>query len=328
MSITNEKITIIYTASQAKQRLDKVMQDKEQYNLSRSQLQRLIKNGHVLVNNQAITDIAYMICPNDVIDINLVPQDPVNINPKNITLDIVYEDEHLMVINKPAGLTVHPGAGNYDDTLVNGLIHHYEQNLSSIGGEQRPGIVHRLDRNTSGLMLVAKDNITHAKLTQQLQERLIKRIYWVFVWNAPYKRAGTININIDRHKKHRTKMAISLNTGKTAITHYTLIKTFYNRKLSLIECKLETGRTHQIRVHMQYAKMPVIADPEYCQITPVNVPLADELRQALKAMSRQCLHAKELSFIHPISEKPLDFISSLPEDLEHLKKILEIYEDK
>lgn len=322
-----EKISIV-SSSEKKQRLDKIFSLLPDYNISRSQLQRLIRLGNVKVNGVEVTDISYAINNEDVIDVEGVQSTSEHIVAKDIPLDVVYEDEYLIVINKPNGLTVHPGAGNKNDTLVNALIHHYKNNLSSMGGEDRPGIVHRLDRNTSGLLVIAKDNVTHNKLSEQMQERKIKRIYHALIWNAPYKLSGTIVANIDRHKRYRTKMAVSLKGGREAITHYRLLKTFLNKKISLLECILDTGRTHQIRVHLSHKKMPVIGDPEYCNLSLESRDVPEDVASEILNLQRQALHAVNLSFTHPITEKQLDFSSDLPKDIKNILVRLKQYEDK
>jgi 23S rRNA pseudouridine1911/1915/1917 synthase len=321
-----EKISVI-SPSTYKCRLDKIFTLLPDYNISRSQLQRLIKEGHVNVNGKCVQDISHNIFLNDVINIEVPKRDSEHLIANDIPLDIVYEDDYLAIINKPAALTVHPGAGNKNDTLVNALMYHYKHNLSSVGGDERPGIVHRLDRNTSGLLVVAKDDLTHAKLSKQMQDRQIKRKYWAIVWNMPYKLSGTIITNIDRHKRYRTKMAVSLHGGKQAITHYKLLKTFCNKKLSLLECVLDTGRTHQIRVHLSYKKMPVVCDPEYCNMPLENFSIPTDLKEQIRALDRQALHAINLSFIHPMTETPMDFYSAVPKDIGDLLAKLEQYQD-
>jgi 23S rRNA pseudouridine1911/1915/1917 synthase len=327
MTKIKEEISITISGPE-KQRLDKVLSLSPEYNISRSQLQRLIKTGHVTVNQDKIEDISHEVRSGDSVHIEVLMAQSEHIEAKNIPLNVVYEDEYLIVINKPAGLTVHPGAGNHNDTLVNALVHHYKNNLSVIGGEERAGIVHRLDRNTSGLLVIAKDDITHAKLSEQLQERDVKRKYWALIWNCPYKLSGSIVANIDRHKRYRTRMAVSLSGGKHAVTHYKLLKTFYNKKIALLECSLDTGRTHQIRVHLSYKKWPIVGDPDYCNVQVSNSSLPDDIKQAIDKLKRQALHAINLAFTHPITQKPLDLVSELPEDISDILTEMQKYEDK
>ena len=327
MSYIKEKISIV-SPSKSKIRLDKIFTLFPDYNISRSQLQRLIKEGYARINGECIRDISHGVVLNDEIEVDVLKRDSDHIVANNIPLDIVYEDKYLVVINKPPALTVHPGAGNKNDTLVNALMYHYKNNLSSVGGEERPGIVHRLDRNTSGLLVVAKDDITHAKLSQQLQNREIKRKYLAITWNGPYKLSGTITTNIDRHKRYRTKMAVSLHEGKLAVTHYKLLKTFCNKKISLLECTLDTGRTHQIRVHLSYKKMPIIGDGEYSNLPLANSVVPADIKEEIGALGRQALHAFRLSFVHPITEKELDLLSELPKDIANVLTKLDQYEDK
>jgi 23S rRNA pseudouridine1911/1915/1917 synthase len=327
--MTQIKETIILSISvQGKQRLDKIFSLFQDYNVSRSQLQRLIKASHVKVNNIVVDDISHDVCYGDVVNIDIPKVQSDHIEAKDIPLKVIYEDEYLIVVDKPSGLTVHPGAGNKNDTLVNALVHRYNNDLSSVGGDERPGIVHRLDRNTSGLLVVAKDNVSHAKLSQQLQERDVKRKYIALIWNAPYKLSGSIVANIDRHKKHRTKMAVVLKGGKSAITHYKLLKTFCNKKISLLECVLDTGRTHQIRVHLSHKKWPIIGDPEYCNVQLGNAVLPDNVKTAISKLGRQALHAVNLSFTHPVTQKHLDLYSDLPKDINDILIALREYEDK
>lgn len=327
MSTTKEKIVVV-SPSHKKQRLDRILSLFPEYNVSRSQLQRLIKFGHVKVNNVVVQSISGDVEYNDEVEVEVQKIQAKHIVGKDIPLDIVYEDEYLVVINKPHSLTVHPGAGNPDDTMVNALIYHYKNNLSSVGGDERPGIVHRLDRNTSGLLVVAKDNVAHARLSEQLQERNIKRKYWALVWNCPYKLSGSVVANIDRHKRHRTKMAVTLRGGREAVTHYKLLKTFCDKKISLVECVLDTGRTHQIRVHLSHKKWPIIGDPDYCGVSAANVKIPEDIRGVISQLKRQALHAVNLSFTHPMTEKFLDLHSDLPKDIGSVLKKLKEYEDK
>lgn len=327
--MTPIKETIILSISvQGKQRLDKIFSLFPDYNISRSQLQRLIKSRHVKVNNSVVDDISYDVVCGDLVNVDVPEVQSDHIEAKNIPLKVVYEDEYLAVIDKPSGLTVHPGAGNKSDTLVNALVHRYNSALSSVGGDERPGIVHRLDRNTSGLLVVAKDNISHEKLSEQLQERDVKRKYMALVWNVPYKLSGSIVANIDRHKKHRTKMAVVLRGGKSAVTHYKLLKTFCNKKISLLECILDTGRTHQIRVHLSHKKWPIIGDAEYCNVQLSNIMLPDNIKAVISNLGRQALHAVNLSFTHPVTQKHIDLYSELPKDISDILAALEEHEDK
>ena len=308
--------TIKVKAEQEKNtRLDKFLANSLP-DFTRSKIQDMIKAGLEVLNKEIIYDVKYKVKSEDVFLVTTPEPKPIYLIPKDINLDIVYEDEHLIVVNKPAGLTTHPGAGNDTDTLVNGLIAHYKNNLSSIGGISRPGIVHRLDKNTSGLLVVAKNDTVHAKLSKLLAERKIKRVYQALVWGIPLKMQDTINTHIARKKEDRKKMVVvDEEDGKNAVTHYKTLKVFLAGRISLVECSLETGRTHQIRVHMLHIGHPIVGDQEY------NIPQKKKkfsLPVEISHIKRQMLHAKKLGFIHPITRKKLDFEIELPNDMQEL----------
>ena len=304
-------------------RLDKYLASQIN-NTTRSKIQQLIKKKAVFVNNRLTEDAAYKIRSEDIITLLAISVEKHNILPRQMNLNIIYEDEHLAIINKSAGVTTHPGAGNHNDTLVNGLIEHFQSNLSTLGGCTRPGIVHRLDKNTSGVIVIAKNDHAHVKLSEQLQRREIKRTYNAVVWGVPAQVNGTIVKNIGRSRQNRKKMQILEFGGKTAITHYKVLKVFLNNTFSLIQCDLETGRTHQIRVHLKYLGCPIVGDPEYGHIKKKRKePLSDTLNEYLAFLSRQMLHAKRIKFAHPINEKLIDYEIGLPYDMAHLIQILE-----
>ncbi len=291
--------------------------------ISRSKIQYLIKNKFVLLGDIPIVDSSYKVKINDEFTLQIPEVKPTDIIPKNIDIDIVFEDDDLAVVNKPPGLVTHPGAGNYDNTLVNGLLAHFKKNLSSISGIERPGIVHRLDKNTSGLLLIAKNDIAHAKLAKSLQERKIKRIYWAIIWGTTAKLQDTIITNIGRHPRDRKKMSVLQDKGKKAITHYKILKIFLQKAFSLIECQLETGRTHQIRVHLNYLGHPIVGDPEYGNVKYKKfLKIPSTITEHLKIINRQMLHAKKLVFYHPITGKLYEFEANLPEDMDYLNKCL------
>jgi len=304
-------------------RLDKFLSNAME-DITRSKVQSLIKDGLVKLNDQAIYDSKYKVKPGEVFLLEVPEEKPIHIVPKKMDLDIVYEDEYLLVINKPAGLTTHPGAGNTTDTLVNGLIANYQDNLSSVGGPIRPGIVHRLDKNTTGLLVVAKNDIVHAKLSKDLSERKVKRIYNAFIWGIPFKTEDTIETYVARKRQDRKKMeVVEEGDGKIAITHYKVLKVFLTGRISLVECSLETGRTHQIRVHMHHIGHHIVGDQEYGipnkkKRFTLEQPIADHI----KNISRQMLHAKKLSFTHPITRKKLDFEIDLPDDMKKLISLI------
>ena len=276
-------------------RLDKFIKDNTD-NLSREYIQKLIDEGYVLVNGKEVTKCSYKIALNDEIIVTFKETEDLNVEPQDIPLDIVYEDKDVIVINKPQGMVVHPAPGNYKNTLVNALLYHCKD-LSSINGVKRPGIVHRIDKDTSGLLMVAKNDYAHNFLAEQLKDKTASRTYVALVHGIVHVKKGIINAPIGRDPKSRVKMAVVKN-GKEAITEFTVLK--YYKDFTLIECKLKTGRTHQIRVHMDYIGYPLVGDPLYG-------------RRKLKYGNKQYLHAKELSFIHPTTKERVTFTTELPE---------------
>ena len=257
---------------------------------------------------QTKTDECYTITPPDA-----VPAEPV---AEKIELDILYEDNDILVVNKPAGMVVHPGAGNYSGTLVNALLYHCGESLSGIGGVKRPGIVHRIDKDTSGILVVAKNDFAHNHLSEQFSAHTIERVYQAFVWHFVQNESGTVIGNIGRSSSDRQKMAIVKVGGKSAITHYQRKAVYYNGLVSLIQCVLETGRTHQIRVHMTSLNHSLIGDSVYGQV-PKSAPAY------LRYFPRQALHAGFLAFIHPKTGERMAFEAPLPTDLIELKSFLE-----
>lgn len=308
------------------QRLDKALSTLCS-DLSRSRLQALIKGGQVSLNGINDVTASEKVEAGDRLNIVMPPLVEAAPQAQNITLDIVYEDDHLLVINKPVGLVVHPGAGNHDGTLVNALLHHCGDTLSGIGGVIRPGIVHRLDKDTTGLMVVAKNDHAHQHLSAQLADRSLSRIYHALVMGTLMPPMGYIDKPIGRDLKNRQKMAITAKNSREAVTHYRVIEAF-NNVLSLVECQLETGRTHQIRVHMAHNKHSLIGDPLYgAQPTAVRAALKrggyePEVISQIMAFERQALHAKELSFIHPASDEEMHFESELPDDFKEILRLL------
>jgi len=248
---------------------------------------------------------------------------PSHLIAKEIPFEIVFEDDDLLVINKPAGLTVHPGTGNQEDTLVNGLLFTHKDRLSEISGEFRPGIVHRLDKDTSGLMLVAKNDFTHQILSQKLRDRDLKRTYIAFIYGCIDPSHGMINKNITRSKVHRLKMAVSRTMGRVAITHYETKEVLLDNFASVLECRLQTGRTHQIRVHLESLNRSLIGDQLYNSCKKTFPPtFSDEAKNFIKNFPRQALHSYKISFEHPRTNKEMSFEIDLPEDLKQLKKHL------
>lgn len=289
-----------YQVNQNDIRLDNFLA--EALEISRSQVTKMIKAKEVLVNEKIVKP-GFLLKESDIITVNHVSED--GVKPEKMDLDIVYEDDDVLVINKANGVVVHPGAGNYSGTLVNGLLYHTK--LSDVNGEVRPGIVHRIDAYTTGLLMVAKNNKAHEILAEELAEKKTYRKYVALVWGVIESDTGEIDAPIGRSKSDRKKMAIRAD-GKEAITHFKVLKRY--EKATLIELRLETGRTHQIRVHMDYIGHPLVNDPVYG-----NRKLFDE--------TGQCLHAKELGFVHPTTGKYMQFDSELPECFTNILKKFE-----
>lgn len=290
--------TVILEAGQAEisKRLDHFLNE-EIEDLTRSHLQKLILEGHVLVNDQ-ISKANYKLKIGDEIRIVIPAAEELKVEAEDIPLDILYEDSDLIVINKVQGMVVHPAPGNTSGTLVNALLYHCKD-LSGINGVMRPGIVHRLDKDTSGAILVAKNDLAHLSLARQLKDRTVSRTYWALVHNRMQEPGGIIDAPIGRDPSDRKKMAVTNKNSKRAVTHYKLLESF--REYSLVECKLETGRTHQIRVHMAYLNHPVVGDPKYGP------------RKQHLGMKGQALHAVSLSFVHPRSNQEMKLDAPLPE---------------
>jgi len=290
---------------------------------SRSYYQKLIKDNLVTVNNKAVKS-SYLIFPGDKIRLKIPYAIQTNLAAENIPLNIVFEDEHVVVINKQADLVVHPGAGVTSGTLVNALLYHINH-LSNIGSPLRPGIVHRLDKNTSGLLVVAKDDHSHLNLSKQLAKKSVRREYFALVWHQFSQLEGKIETYLNRSKRDRRMFAVSVD-GRKAITHYKVIEIF--NFLTLLTITLETGRTHQIRTHLNYMHHPIFGDPEYNgrlkQLSQLNREIDRCIaRKLLSMISRQALHAYRLSFAHPISGQKLNFIAPLPEDIKSVLNELE-----
>jgi len=290
---------------------------------SRTKAHKIIVDGAAKVNGSSAAKPSYSVQPGDHVELFI----PKTIEPQfiaeDIPLDIVYEDDRLIVVNKPPQMVVHPGRGNVTGTLASGLLH-YCRTISSLGGARRPGIVHRLDKNTSGLLVAALDDKIHEALSRQLAERKMKRVYTVFVWGRPDPHDGTIDAPIGRHPKNRTLHAV-LSNGRSAVTHYTTMAQY--RFLSKLTVRLETGRTHQIRVHLSHIGRHVFGDPDYGgreeRLKGFSPEIRDEARMLLGALHRQALHAGMLEFRHPATGKTLAFEAPLPEDLRKLQEALE-----
>ncbi len=264
--------------------------------MPRSQVQKLIDEGNVTVNGNIIKG-SYKIKNGDVIVVNVPDPVELDIKAQNIPLDIVYEDEHMLVINKSQGMVVHPAAGNYEGTLVNALMYHCKDSLSGINGVMRPGIVHRIDKDTSGLLLVAKTNEAHISLSEQIKNKTAHRHYICLVHGIVANKKGIIDAPIGRHPSNRLKMAVTPNNSKEAVTHFEVLEHLNNA--SYVACDLETGRTHQIRVHMQYIGHPIIGDPLY-------------LSKNSFGLAGQALHAEKISFDHPVTGERMEFSAPPP----------------
>jgi 23S rRNA pseudouridine1911/1915/1917 synthase len=305
-------------------RIDKFLQS-QIAELSRTRLQTLIGDGHVKVNDLSVNSSSKKIKEKDQIKVNFPPPKETLIKPNKIPLNILYDDNDVIVINKSPGIVVHPGAGNYDNTIVNGLIFKYKNNLSSIGGKIRPGIVHRIDKDTSGVIIVAKNDNAHINLSKQFSDHSIKRVYEALVWGSLKPQSGKINERISRSIKNRQLMAVRKERGKIAITNYKTLKIFHNLnlpKISFIECRLETGRTHQIRVHMNFKGNPILGDKSYGKTKKKFKKIDPNLEKKINNFNRQALHAKSLTFIHPKTKKELFFEAKRPNDFEILIKNL------
>ena len=289
--------------------------------MSRSMIQRLIAEGNVSVDDDDLSlDNAFKVRMGDVYQVYIPDAVEAEPKPENILLNVVFEDDDLIVINKPAGVVVHPAAGAYQGTLVNALLYHCKGSLSGIGGVKRPGIVHRIDKDTSGLLVAAKNDNAHKGLSEQFSKHSVERTYFAVVYGNPNPVLGRIETNIGRSKYDRKKMAVLASGGKTAITNYKVLENYKN-EASLVQCNLETGRTHQIRVHMASIGCNLIGDQVYVKAKKSIFFKNDDF---IKHFSRQALHAKSLGFIHPRSEKNMSFDSDLPEDMLELLQTLRL----
>ena len=269
---------------------------------SRSYIQKLIEKGNVSVDGQTCTSKKYKVFSGQQVDLLMPPPENLSVEPENIPLDIVYEDEDVLVVNKPRGMVVHPAAGNYTGTLVNAVLYHCGDRLSSINGVIRPGIVHRIDKDTSGLLMIAKNNMAHESLSAQLAEHSITRRYTALVYHNLTEDEGTVDAPIGRDPKNRLRMAVTSQNSKRAVTHWKVLERF--GRYTLMEARLETGRTHQIRVHMAYIHHPLVGDMVY---GPKKQPLTED---------GQLLHARVLGFVHPRTGEYMEFERPLPPEFE------------
>jgi 23S rRNA pseudouridine1911/1915/1917 synthase len=317
-------IKFIVTEDDINTRLDIALAKRVKH-LTRSNLKKIIESKKVKINNDIIILPSKKLKLDELITVNLETNLQNKIKASKIELDILYEDKDILIINKPAGMVVHPGAGNYENTLVNALIFKYKKNLSNINGDLRPGIVHRIDKETSGILVVAKNNLAHSKIGDQFSKHTIKRKYLALVWGVVRPLNGKIKTLISRSKKNRQLMSVSEVNGKQAITNYQTIKVFDIKnipKISLLECQLETGRTHQIRVHFSYKNNPLLGDKQYGKKNIKFKKVDKDFETKLKLLNRQALHAKSLGFIHPTSKKFISFDSKIPNDYKKLLDLL------
>ena len=317
------KILFKFDNDNKKYRVDTYISFKE-LSLSRSKVKKLILSNNLKINEIIVNDPSYVLKLGDNIEFCIQPEKMQSLKPYEYKLDIVFEDDDIIVINKSSGISMHPGAGNLDNTIVNALIN-YKKKLSSLEQNLRPGIVHRIDKNTSGLIVIAKNNQAHEHLSNQFSSHTISRVYQLLVWGKIRPSKGKIQTLITRSSKNRQLMEVSNKKGKKAITNYKTLEIFENENtptLSLLECKLETGRTHQIRVHMNYLGNSIVGDDKYKKkfkkIKDIDKSLADNLSN----LKRQFLHAKTIGFIHPKKNKEMKFNSILPQDLEIILKML------
>ena len=292
--------------------------------ISRARLQKLITGGYVALDETLLIDNAHKVKTGDAYVVTIPPAEEAEPQPENIDLNIVYEDADLLVVNKPAGMTVHPAAGAWHGTLVNALLYHCADSLSGIGGVKRPGIVHRIDKDTSGLLVVAKNDLAHQNLSEQFAAHSIERTYYALVYGVPNPLNGTIVGNIGRSSFDRKKMAIVESGGKPAITHYQT-RQIFGRVAALVQCNLETGRTHQIRVHLSSKGHALIGDQVYVKNKKSEIMLPTNIKTAVNSFPRQALHAKSLGFIHPRTGQLMQFDSDLPNDLQNLLSLLQAF---
>lgn len=278
---------------------------------SRSFIQKLIKDNHCLVNDKVVK-AKYQVMEDDVVILEIPDPTAVDIPAVDMNLDIVYEDDDLLVVNKPKGMVVHPAPGHYDDTLVNGVLFHCKDSLSGINGELRPGIVHRIDKDTTGLIVVCKNDKAHESIAQQLKDHTVTRTYECIVHQNMKEESGTVDAPVARHSTNRKKMAIDRINGRRAVTHYKVIQRLKNNQFVHIQCQLETGRTHQIRVHMASIRHPLMGDEVYGK------------GKEKYNLTGQTLHARTLGFIHPTTKEYMEFTSELPEYFQKLIRVLSL----
>ena len=315
-----KNINLIVNDIEDNMRID-IFVHKRENNLSRPRVKNLILNKNLKLNDKLLNIPSKKVFSGDKININIPEPKKISLEPFEFELDIIYEDCDLMIIDKPSGLVMHPGAGNFNKTLVNALVFYNKNSLSTIDDASRPGIVHRIDKDTSGLVVIAKNNKAHEFISNQFNNHSIKRSYQLLIWGKIRPSKGKIETFITRSSTNRQKMTVSSSKGKKAITNYNTLEIFENNKLptlSLVECKLETGRTHQIRVHMNYLGHSIVGDQTYKKKYKKIKNIDKDVKNLLAKLNRQFLHAKSLGLVHPTTKKELNFDSNLPKELENI----------
>jgi 23S rRNA pseudouridine1911/1915/1917 synthase len=319
-----KNISLIVKSDENNLRVDVFINKREEI-ISRTRIKNLILKEKLKLNDKTINSPSKKVSTGDKVVLQIPEPTETSLKPYDFKLEIVHEDKDLLVINKPAGIIMHPGAGNYDQTIVNALMHYNKDALSTIGDELRPGIVHRIDKDTSGLIVIAKNNEVHENLSLQFSKHTIIRVYQLLIWGKLRPSSGKIDTFITRSSKNRQMMEVSNSKGKRAITNYKTLEIFENDKtptLSLVECKLETGRTHQIRVHMTHMGNSIMGDGKYKKKYKKLKNIDTNLENLIYKLDRQFLHAKTLGFIHPRTDEEMTFSSILPQDLENILKLL------
>ena len=317
-------INLIVNENEINQRIDIYIANKER-KLSRTKIKNLIINKNLKINNILIEDPSKKISSGDFIILKIPEIKKESIKPFDYNLNIEFEDDDIIVIDKSSGISIHPGAGNYDNTIVNALMNLRGRKYSNIGGELRPGIVHRIDKDTSGLIVVAKNNYAHEELSKQFSKHSITRVYQALIWGKLRPQKGKIETLIKRSSRNRQLMEVGVSKGKRAVTNYKTLEIFENNKVptfSLVECNLETGRTHQIRVHMSYKLNNIVGDQKYKKKFKKIKYVDENLKNLILNLDRQFLHAMKLGFIHPKSQEYIEFESKLPIELENILKKL------
>ncbi|MDB3888948.1 RluA family pseudouridine synthase [Candidatus Pelagibacter sp.] len=319
-----KNINFIVEDNENNLRVDVLINKKEGL-ISRTRIKNLILKAKLKLNDEIIKSPSKKVVTGDKLSLQIPAPEEASLKPYDFKLEIIHEDEDLLIIDKPAGIIMHPGAGNHDRTIVNALVKYDKNSLSTIGDELRPGIVHRIDKNTSGLVVIAKNNETHENLSKQFSDHTITRVYQLLIWGKLRPSSGRIDTYITRSSKNRQLMEVSQSKGKRAITNYKTLETFENNKtptLSLVECKLETGRTHQIRVHMTHMGNSIVGDDKYKKKYKKLKNIDMGLDSLISKLDRQFLHAKDLGFVHPKTNEEMIFSSILPQELSNLLKML------